>query len=246
MCRNGSETRELVRAHIRGLRASPCLRDAQIVFIGENNLGSEVQEVSEELLRDVAGVVVISQTKFRYGVRTDQRAKRAWRFRFGDLLAHDDAIRYHSPLISVNPLITNRTPEQRALAVKTEFERQLRSLKCVFELPGSVTGETRAGIGGKYDQNNRPSARLRDDMAMAALFGIYWAGEYIGDRTTFHTHAERLVRANAPSIAPVVRHTEYGGEEFASRAGATQSAPEPSMNDRLASAEPHVKRRRVR
>lgn len=231
-------------AHIRALRRQPCLRDAQVIFIGEDNLASETQEVAEELIREISGLFVLNRADGRYGVRTDHKSKRYFAFRFGDLLAHDDAIKYHTPLISANPFITNRTPEQKAVAARVEFERQLHSLKRIFDLAPSLTGSTRVVVTGKADHEKKRTPRLKDDMAMAALLGVYWAGEFTGGRIGAKGYADRFLMAHAPSVAPVVRHTEFGGDDFAQRAGVRPPEEPIAMQERLASTEPSQKRQR--
>ena len=58
---------------------------------------------------------------------------------------------------------------------------------------------------------------------LAAILGIYWAGESIGGRIAAKGYAARLHRANAPPIAPVVRHSAFGGQEFAARDSSSSS-----------------------
>jgi hypothetical protein len=233
--RNGSETRELVVAHMRALRAVPCFVNARLVLVPEDNLGNEAQEIAEYALQTVVGVAVVARTETRYGVRTDQNVKRAYVFRFSGALAQS-GIRYHEPLVSANPFITNRSPKDRALAARAEFERQLRSFQQVTALAPSLTSMKRVVYTGKADQQKKNTASLKDDMVMAALLGLYWAGEAVRGAVAMKSYASRLERVNAPHIAPVVRHEQYGGREFAERA-ATVVGPTPlaSLARRLAS-----------
>ena len=208
--------------HIRALRRLACLRNAHAVLVPEDNLGNEAQEIAEEALRDINGISVLARTEQRYGVRTDHRSRRAYVFRFADLLANS-AVCYHDELVSANPLITNRTPSQRALAAKTEFERQLRSFQRVTDLAPSLTALPNVVFTGKADHEKKQTSRMKDDMVLAALLGIYWAGESMAQRISSRGYATRLHRVNAPSIAPVVRHEQYGGSEFAQRQGASSA-----------------------
>ena len=160
------------------------------------------------------------------------------------MLAHDSAIKYHDDIVSANPFIANRTPAQRAMAAKVEFERQLHSFKRIFDLAPSLTSTTRVVLTGKADHEKKNTARLKDDMVMAVLIGVYWAGEYVGGRISSRGYADRLLRANAPSIAPVVRHTEFGGQELAAIAGVVEDVPQKPLHERLAEVEPNAKRQR--
>ena len=245
--RNGSETRELVMTHIRALRRLACLRNAHAVLVPEDNLGNEAQEIAEEALRDISGVTVLARTEHRYGVRTDHRTRRAYVFRFADLLANS-AIRYHDELVSTNPFITNRTPSERVLAAKTEFERQLRSFQRVTALAPSLSALPNVVFTGKADHEKKQTSRMKDDMVLAALLGIYWAGESMAQRIASRGYATRLQRVNAPSIAPVVRHEAYGGAEFANRQAPSSSSSAASrtrpLAESLAADVPMTKRAR--
>jgi len=195
-----------------------------IVLVPEDNLGNEAQEIAEQALRDITGISVLARTDSRYGVRTDQRTKRAYVFRFADLLANS-ALSYHGPaIVSANPFITNRTPTQRALAAKTEFERQLRAFQRVTDLAPSLSALPNVIFTGKADHEKKQTARMKDDMVLAALLGIYWAQEALGGRVAEKGYASRLQRAHAPPIAPVVRHVQYGGQEFADRDSSSSSS----------------------
>jgi len=234
--RNGSETRELVLAHMRALRARPCMANARFVLVPEENLGNEAQEIAEAVLREISGVEVLARTDDRYGVRTDQDAKRKYVFRFADMLARagDGALTYHEPLTSASPFVSNRSADERATEARTEFERQLRSFRRFTDLAPSLTSLPRVVYTGKADDDKKNTARMRDDMVLAALIGFYWSAEYLGSRITAHGYTSRHERAHAPPIAPVVRHVEFGGEEFAARAGVVApSSSSASLETRL-------------
>lgn len=216
---NGSETRELVVAHMRALRKTECCRESQFVLIPEDNLGNEAQEISETIIREIDNVKVLARTKTRYGVRTEAKTRRGpYVGRVADLLAHS-AIRYHAPLISANPFTTNRTPEERATEARVEFEAQMGRFQNVQTLAASLAALPQSVMTGKADHEHKNSRSMKDDMVMALLLGIYHAGEYVAGHVDALDRASAHVRVNAPPIAPAVRHTEFaGGRPFAERA----------------------------
>jgi hypothetical protein len=213
---NGSQTRELVARHVDGLRTRSCFARSTVVLVPEDNLANEAQEIAEHALRDITNVAVVARTPSRYGVRTDQNSRRAYVFRFADLLAND-AVRYHAELVSVNPFITNRSLEQRATAARVEFERQLRSFQQVTALAPSLSALPTTVYTGKADHEKRQTSRMKDDMVLAALLGVYWANEAVGGRLRVITLHSRLERSNAPPVASLTRHVEHGGDEFVER-----------------------------
>jgi hypothetical protein len=182
--RNGRETRELCRAHVHALRGHACFRDSHIVLVPEANLGNEAQEISESLIA-TPGLSVLCQTEHAYGILTSPGTPAMYVFRLADKL-QDNALCYHEPLVTANPFVTNATQAERVRAARKEFERQLRSFRRIFILPKPLHSIVRVAYTGKADKDNQRTNRLRDDMAMALLFGVYWSGQHmaglIGER----------------------------------------------------------------
>jgi len=250
---NTSETRELVHTHIEKLRRCECYRNARIVFIPESNLAGEANGVSEHLLNSVHGIRVASQKNDRYGCLTSQDTKRKFCFRFIDLLAHG-AISYHSNIVSANPFISNVSDAERAKRSRMEFERQLRSFRKVHVMAPSVTANPYVIYSGKIGEDNRQTARLKDDMVMACILGIYWAGQYRNGLLRMRTSERTFNRDTGRTIAPVVRHTNEGGGDYAKRSAILERehsvVPEaakrrPTLAQQLGATTSTMKRRRA-
>lgn len=232
-CCNDSETRELVLTHVRALRERPCLRDAAIVLVPEDNLGNEAQSLASEVLERVPESSIISQNistgargrtsgrDDRYGVKT--LSHRVYVLRFGDLLA-SGGVRYHAELVSVNPFVTNKSAAERATAARTAFEMQFTRFRHVVRLPPALTAREQEVYSGKVDQNDQKSSRRADDYVMAMLLGAYWSREFIAGRVRAVGYTQRLVRADVTHMPSVVRHSEYGeGRDFAEREAAARA-----------------------
>lgn len=200
---NGFETRQLVAAHLEGLRATECFRQSRIVLVPEANLGNEAQEVTEHVL-EMAGLTVLSQRDDAYGVYTSPGLPRMYVFRFGDLLAHD-AVSYHAEMVTVNPFQTGVSPADRRAGARREFERQLRSFRRIHLLPKALSSRVSVAFTGKADKDNQRTNRLKDDMCMALLFGVYWSGQHKNGLVQERGYGQRFVRPDGVPIAPVTR-----------------------------------------
>ena len=99
-----------------------------------------------------------------------------------------------------------------------EFERQLRSFRRVHVLSASIQADPYVAYSGKVGPDNKNTSRMKDDMVMATLLGIYWSGQYLNGLLRWREADRALVRASGRTIAPVVRHTEEGGDGYAKRA----------------------------
>ena len=206
--RNGRETREVVLAHMRALRKVECASNARIIFIAEDNM-DESQNTAEVVLREIDGVDVLCRAENRYGVRTDANTKPAYVFRFADLLVHG-GVRYHEPLVSANPFVTNRTATERRIEARTELERQLRSFQRIRDLAPGLTAVKKIFYTGKADNEKKNTSRLKDDMVLALLLGVYWAGEFKNGAIDTRGYASQFQRANdhphtrVPLISPII------------------------------------------
>jgi len=211
--RNHDETHELVLEHMRALRRLECYAAAEIVFIPEDNLGNEAQSVSEIVMREIVNVRILMRTPTRYGVRTEHKTRRGpYVSRVNDLFANS-AIRYHDGLVSANPFISNRTPADKATATRVEFEAQLARFQNVHVLATSIVAEAQVVSTGKADHQKKTSTRMKDDMVLALLIGIYHSAEFIRGNVDSRTYGDALHRINAPPVAPIVRHEHVGGRE---------------------------------
>ena len=179
---NGRETRELCRAHAAALRECACFRGARIILVPEANLGNEAQEISEMLVH-LRGITVLCSTNKAYGVYTNPGTPAKYVFRVEEKLA-EEAIIYHEPLVCGNPF-TNLPRAEGAKRARAEFERQMRSFRRVMTLPKSLSSRVRVAYSGKIGDGNTRTNRLRDDLCMAFLFGVYWSGQFLANRGPF-------------------------------------------------------------
>lgn len=233
---NGSETRELVLAHMRALRRLPCIRDANLVCIPEDNLGNEAQEIAEAVLDGVPGSQIIARTETRYGVRTSHDTRRAYVTGFKNLLELG-AVTYHETITSVNPLVTNKSASDRAREARVELERQLRSFQRIADLAPSLTALPNVVFTGKVDHEKKNTTRMKDDMVLALLLGVHWSVQRMTRSGPLKRRgfADRLHRVHGDAIAPVVRHTTYmGGDDFARRRARDADDEPPVDRRRLA------------
>lgn len=173
------ETLRLCSEHIKSLRSNSCLASANIILIPENNLGNEAQYVADKLIKR-PNLTILCEGDIAYGVNTsrgmiERYAHRAMH-KFGE-----NAVVYHDGVMSGNPYLHNKTPKQREQVSRNEFERQLRCFRKIFALPKSLTSSVRVAHSGLADKDGQRSGSLRDDMCMAFLFGIYWAGQHMSN-----------------------------------------------------------------
>lgn len=215
--RNTSETAELVYTHIKTLKNRPCFRYAQITFIPESNLAGEANGVSEYMLRAFDGIRVLAQAQDRYGCPTTQDTKRKYCFRFQEILAHG-AIAFHKNVVSANPFISNVTDAERAKRSRKEFEHQLRSFRKIHVLAPSIQSDPYVVFSGKVGPDNKNTSRMKDDLVMACLVGIYWSGQFRQGLVRYRTSERALQRELGRTVAPITRHVSDGGAEYQERA----------------------------
>jgi len=207
-CKFGWQTRDLVASHVRALRAHACFRSARIVLLPEANLGNEAQEIAESLIGVFENLEVVCDREDQYGVHTNPGSPEMYVRAFGSLLALG-AVSYHSTLLTANPYADSKlTLEQRAKRVRGEFERQLRSFRRVPLLPKSLIARPRYAYTGKGDKDNQRSASMRDDLVMAALFGLYYAQQRVNGLMFRRGFDNRLLTAEAAErnrrMAPLI------------------------------------------
>lgn len=196
---DGTERRKLCRAHLRGLRQIPCFRSSRIVVVPETNL-DVVQDIAEDLLNSEAGVSVLCARRGRYGVLTLESNKGMYVDAVNKRLA-ENAICYHSHVVSANPFTAANTPAiERVAKARKEFERQLRSFRRIMVLPKALLSAIRIAHSGRADKDNKRSGRMRDDMTLALALGIHWSGHHAHCTGNVHEygHGNRLIRPHVP------------------------------------------------
>ena len=174
---NRTEALALCRAHLAALRANPCFRDAKICLIPEANLANEAQNVADDLV-ETPGISVLCEYKDRWGVWTRSGAKALYVFRLTEKLA-EDAVAYHGKdyVLTGNPFIRGKTRAQIGQKTRNELEKQLRSFRRVVIAPKNIGSDVKILFSGKVDKDNNRTSRLRDDLCLALLLGVYWSGQ---------------------------------------------------------------------
>ena len=191
-----------MRAHVEALRRTQCFRDSRIVLIPEANLGNEAQEIADHMIETPA-LTVLCATEHCWGILTSPGTPAMYTSRIKEKL-QEDALSYHSPIVTANPFVATGTPQERIVAVRKEFERQLRSFRALHVLNKSLVSIGKIAYTGKADKDGQRTNRLRDDMAMALLFGVFWSGKniagLIGERGYDHRFV-RPVDTRPPALA---------------------------------------------
>jgi len=187
----------MCRAHVRGLRQVPCFRQSKIVLVPESNL-DVTQDISEDLLATEPGLTVLAGRENRYGVRTGSGSHEQYVNSVSKRFA-EGAVSYHKTIVTANPFAdANTPPSERVAAARKEFERQLRSFRKVMLLPKSILSAVRVAHSGRVGKGNERSARLRDDMCMAFILGVFWSGHHIVGTVLEYGRSNRLIRPAAP------------------------------------------------
>lgn len=204
----------------------PCFRQSKIIVIPECNLGNEAPEIAEDLLATQHGVTILSGKENRYGVRTGTNSHAQYVAAVTKRFA-EHAVAYHHTLVTANPFSSaDTTPAERVASARKEFERQLRSFRKVMLLPKSILSSIRIAHSGRVGKDNERSGRLRDDMCMAFILGVFWSGHHIVGTVLEYGHGNRLVRPQVPGdgIAPP-RRGAIGGPTAHAPVGKTLHAP---------------------
>lgn len=162
-------------AHLNALRKM--FPQCEFLVIGEANLGDQVQEMDQMLLRRYRDVNVLCEFSHCYGVFTKPGDPEKYMARMRDKLS-EDGLFFNDRIVSVNPYTPNLTAAQRVASVLTEFKRQLVSFRAIHIVPQSLASKVRVLYSGKADKDNKRSNRSKDDLVMALLFGYYYYGQY--------------------------------------------------------------------
>ena len=241
-----------MRKHVEALRATQCFGKSRIVLVAEANLANEAQEIAEDLI-GMAGLSVLCSREDSYGVWTLPGLKKMFVFRVGDLFAKG-AVSYHQQLVVANPFQTSMKPDERVIASRKEFERQLRSFRRIHLLPRALTGKVIVAFTGKADKDNQQSNRLKDDMCMAFLIGVYMSGQHMNGLIKERGYRRKFVSADGRPIASTVADIAMPaavGTSLSAAMAATMSAGVSRARDESAAdaselesyASRHTKRR---
>jgi len=247
----------IARAHVKGIRAHPCLQDARVVFMCERNLGDFAQHVSAAMVR-IPGVSAIAPAREdAYGVRTlpDMRTTYAahlrWRFKTRSLSLH------HGTLVCENPMSSaNESKAARIARTLKEFERQLRGFQSWAKMPTMPTSRITFTYSGKVGPDRQTSKRFRDDMVMCLMMCLWYSLHHVQGNPDLReidgAGALRVMRDDVIEDDIVASHMATAASAFgvagshAATSGATARAALETLKRRGGGfAEPGAKRSRV-
>lgn len=194
MCNDDRETCRLVLAHINGLRNVSCFREASIVVLPEANLGNEAQAISRHVIRLPNVHVATERNDNRYGIMTTGTNKPQYVFN-AKLKMDEDAIRYHAELVVANPFRrqAGESADTIATSTRNEFERQLSGFRSIDVIPTTLRQTAQRVFTGQADQHGHRSSRMRDDMVMAFMIGIYWGIQHKAKLLTTRNDMQHLI-----------------------------------------------------
>jgi hypothetical protein len=164
------EIEKLLKAHIEGVRRMPRFKDAWIVFIPENNLGHEASHMAF-MLRPYRRVYTLTEKGGIIGVNTNAVRKELYSMETVRYLCQE-SILFWEHLVVSNPN-GGANEKQR---VMEDFKEQLMAFKRVIVHPQRGFALPKIHYSGKAKGG-------RDDLVMSLMIGLYWATEFVCNRT---------------------------------------------------------------
>lgn len=168
------QARQILYAHIGALQKQACFDKCRFMLIPEANLGSEAQLCAQFMLRRNPRVDVLCEFSHAYGVWTKPGDPERYVLALRERLAAD-GIFLHNKMVCVGRFKQQLSAEATFQQIFKEFKRQLFSFRAVHIVPQSLTGRVRLVYSGKADKDGKRSSRVKDDMCMALLFGLFYA-----------------------------------------------------------------------
>lgn len=188
-----------------------------MTFVPECNLNAESHVASEFMLSRYAQLEIVCEPARPnlYGVKT---VDKSLYYDHSLFLLSERAVALHETIVSVNPLRNDQTPDEKSEHAVALFQRQLRSMRRFITSGRSASAIDRFTVSGKCDADGKQSPALQDDVAMAFMFGTYWASQHRKGKLRVRTNANPLKRIFDRPPETFVRNTEFGGEAFKRRA----------------------------
>lgn len=168
------ETSRLLYAHMKALKEQRCFADCRFMLILEGNLGNEAQICAHEILKQDSRADVLCQTDYSYGVFTDPGDPERYAAVMQDRL-QVEGVAFHRDWVTVARKNQQLSKEALRANVLREFRRQMVSFKAIHVVPKALFGRIRIKYTGKADRDGKRSSRLKDDLCMAFIIGLFYA-----------------------------------------------------------------------
>lgn len=161
---------QMLKQHVRSIRANPMLRESHIIFIPENNLGQEAEH-ARHMLRKEKRLYTVHE-KRKAGVCTTHARKEIYAI---TLLTYfnNGTIRLLTDTVCANPMMDANT---RLVHTKKEFQKQLVQFRKII-LPG-----TQPFKNAKFVFTGKAKRGMNDDLVMTLMIAIFWGREFIKKR----------------------------------------------------------------
>lgn len=214
------QARELLYAHVAAIQRQQHFAECTIMLILEANLGNEAQHCAKYMLRRHPRVEVLCQKEHAYGVYTSPGDPERYVHTLQERL-NVRGVKFHNQLVCANRYNKQTTPEQMLEKTKREFMRQLSAFRAVHSVPTSLGAAVRILYTGKAGPDGRRSSRLKDDMCMALLFGLYYCLRLHAPQRLVTVRNRNNMLINDPQIA-----TQFEGGapvDFAAEAAAARA-----------------------
>lgn len=194
------QARQLLYAHIAKLQEQQFFADCRFMLIPEANLGNEAQLCATFMLRRNPRVDVLCEKSHAYGVWTKPGDPERYVLTMRERLAVDGVF-LHNQLVCVGNYDQQKTTAAALESTMREFKRQLFAFRAVHVVPATLTGRVRLVYTGKADKDGKRSSRVKDDMAMAFLFGLFYAVRFQSDRSFVNVRTASNMLQNDPVVS---------------------------------------------
>lgn len=169
------ETADFVRDHMLALQQHPWCRHANLLFMGESNLGG-VGLVFGYMDGVERFVPLKSEANHDWGLRTTAQNKRLMAAA-GARKLQEQAVFFSEQMVVANRFARRKHPqwtdEQHRAEVRRQFSDELRRLRYHMRVPQSAHTTPALGVSGKLDEEGRPRDGFNDDLATAFCMNAF-------------------------------------------------------------------------
>ena len=161
---------QLLLQHIRSLRGKPQLREAQFIFLPENNLGQEAEHM-RHMVRNERRLFTVHE-KRKAGVCTTHSRKEMM---VAALLQYFNGKKLHitNDCICANPRMDANT---RLVQTKDTMKKQLIQFRKMV-IPGSQPYKA-----SKYVFTGKAKTGMQDDLVMTLMICTWWGQQFLERR----------------------------------------------------------------
>jgi len=170
--------KQILKAHIAGLRRCPRFRDSIIIFVPEANLGLEHQHLAD-YLKGMRNIYIFRGSSGTPGIKTLPNTKPLFVEKADDYLMND-AIIFDPDFVCENPYAEQ---EGRAEAVIESWKKQMFLFKKFVIPPKTVNSRGYVRYSGKADPEGNIIRNGEDDLIMAWAINSWVAANVYKKRT---------------------------------------------------------------